>query len=128
MTWRRDADGYFFLVGRKRLMLKVAGYRFAPEEVEARLKEHTAVAEACVVGAPDELAGEAVWAFVVLAAAVDDAALRRHCAEKLPAYKVPRRLVYLDELPKSPAGKLRRAELQERARRLAETADCVREA
>ena len=126
---RRDADGYFFHVGRKRLMLKVAGYRFAPEEVEGRLKEHTSVAEACVVGAPDELAGEAVWAFVVLAAPVDDAALRRHCAEKLPAYKVPRRIVRLDELPKSSAGKLRRAELQQMAHRLAEApADCVREA
>ena len=125
---RRDADGYFFLVGRKRLMLKVAGYRFAPEEVEEHLKEHPAVAEACVVGAPDELTGEAVWAFVVLSSPADDAALRRHCAEQLPGYKVPRRLVHLDELPKSPAGKLRRAELQEKARRLAETADCVREA
>ena len=126
---RRDADGYFFLVGRKRLMLKVAGYRFAPEEVEGRLKEHPAVAEVCVVGAPDDLTGEAVWAFVVLAAPVDDAALRRHCAESLPAYKVPRRLVHLDELPRSSAGKLRRAELQETARRLAEAAaHCGREA
>jgi long-chain acyl-CoA synthetase len=125
---RRDADGYFFLVGRKRLMLKVAGYRFAPEEVEGRLKGHPAIAEACVVGVPDELTGEAVWAFVVAGAPVDDAALRRHCAESLPAYKVPRRLVRLDELPKSSAGKLRRAELQEMARRLAEAADCAREA
>jgi long-chain acyl-CoA synthetase len=115
----RDADGYFFIAGRKRAMLKVSGHRFSPEEVEHRLSQHPAVDEACVVGAPDPVSGEVAWAFVVLKAAVDSVALRRFCAETLPTFKVPKNVVTFDALPRSPAGKVRRAELEEYARKAA---------
>lgn len=113
---RRDADGYFFVVGRTRTMLKVSGHRFSPEEVEERLGQHPAVTEACVVGVPDPVTGEAASAFVVLGMAVDPAALRRFCAEALPSYKVPKNVVAIDALPRSAAGKVRRAELEKQAR------------
>jgi acyl-CoA synthetase (AMP-forming)/AMP-acid ligase II len=112
---RRDADGYYFVVGRRRSMLKVSGHRFAPEEVEQRVEQHPAVREVCVVGASHPVTGQAPWAFVALDAAVDEAALRKFCAETLPTFKVPRAIVVVDQLPRSEAGKIRRAELEQRA-------------
>lgn len=112
---RRDRDGYFFVVGRSRGMLKVSGHRFAPEEVEERVEQHPAVREACVVGASHPVTGQIPWAFVALDAAVDGATLRKFCAETLPIFKVPRNIVVVDQLPRSEAGKIRRAELEQRA-------------
>jgi acyl-CoA synthetase (AMP-forming)/AMP-acid ligase II len=117
---RRDADGYFFVEGRKRVMLKVRGHRFSPVDVEDRLTQHPAVAEACVVGVPDPVSGEAVCAFVVVDQPVDALELRRFCAEALPTFKVPRQITMLDSLPHSPAGKVRRVELEKRARQSAD--------
>ena len=114
---RRDEDGFFFIVGRRRTMLKVSGHRYSPTEVEERLAQHPGVREACVVGAPNALTGEAPWAFVVVDATVEPSTLRRYCAEALPPFKVPRAVVVLDALPRSVAGKVRRAELEEQAHR-----------
>jgi acyl-CoA synthetase (AMP-forming)/AMP-acid ligase II len=114
---RRDEDGFFFIVGRKRTMLKVSGHRFSPTEVEERLAQHPAVREACVVSAPDTVTGEAAWAFVVMDAPIEPSTLRRFCAAALPPFKVPRAVVRLDTLPRSVAGKIRRAELEDQARR-----------
>jgi long-chain acyl-CoA synthetase len=114
---RRDEDGFFFIVGRKRTMLKVSGHRFSPTEVEERLAQHPDVREVCVVGAPNAVTGEAPWAFVVMDTSVEPSALRRFCAEALPRFKVPSTVVALDALPRNIAGKVCRGELEEQARR-----------
>jgi long-chain acyl-CoA synthetase len=115
---RRDSDGVFFLAGRVRTMLKISGHRFSPEEVEERLLQHQAVREACAVAAPDEVMGQSLAAFIVLDAPVDVSTLRRFCAEKLASFKVPKSFVVLSALPRSGAGKVLRAELEERAKNI----------
>ncbi len=115
-----DEDGFLVIVDRKKDMIIVSGFNVYPAEVEAVLAGHPGVAEAAVVGAPDEKAGEVPWAFVVRAdPALDERSLARHAAERLTAYKRPRRYVFLDELPKSPVGKILRRRLREQARRMA---------
>lgn len=115
---RRDEDGFFFLVGRAREMIKIGGNRVSPVEIEHVVAAHPAVAEAVVVGAPDVLQGEVPVAFVVprAGAAVVEGDVRRFCREALVAYKVPVRVVTVEALPKNAAGKPLRAELAARAR------------
>jgi acyl-CoA synthetase (AMP-forming)/AMP-acid ligase II len=115
---RRDADGFFFLVGRAREIIKIGGNRVSPMEIEHVVAGHPAVAEAVVVGAPDPLQGEVAVAFVVpkAGAVVGEDDLRRFCRESLAAYKVPARVVTLEALPKNAAGKPLRAELAARAK------------
>ncbi len=115
-----DEDGFLVIADRKKDMIIVSGFNVYPAEVEAVLAEHPGVAEAAVVGAPDEKAGEVPWAFVVRRdPALDEAALKAHVAARLTAYKRPKRYVFVDELPKSPVGKVLRRHLREEARRLA---------
>jgi acyl-coenzyme A synthetase/AMP-(fatty) acid ligase len=115
---RRDEDGFFFLVGRAREIIKVGGNRVSPMEIEHVVAGHPAVAEAVVVGAPDPLQGEVPVAFLVprkdAVIVADD--VRRYCRERLPPYKVPARVETLDALPKNAAGKPLRAELAARAK------------
>jgi len=115
---RRDADGFFFLVGRAREIIKIAGNRVSPMEIEHVVAGHPAVAEAVVVGAPDALQGEVAVAFVVpkAGAVIVEEDVRRFCRETLALYKVPARVVPLDALPKNSAGKPLRAELAARAK------------
>jgi acyl-CoA synthetase (AMP-forming)/AMP-acid ligase II len=112
----RDADGFFFHVGRSREILKIGGHRVSPVEIEHALERHPGVAEAAVVGRKSELAGESPTAFVVRrsGSAVSDLELRRFCRELLPAYKVPGTIVFVAALPRNQAGKLLRAEVAER--------------
>ena len=119
---RRDADGYFFLVGRAKEILKIGGYRVSPVEIEDTLRSHPAVAEAAVVGAPDPIQGEVAVAFVVLApgAAASEDALRRLCKERLATYKVPSRVVTVDALPRNSSGKPLKAQLLDAAREAAQ--------
>lgn len=105
---RRDAAGRFWLVGRKKDMLKVGGHRVAAREIEDAILEHPAVSEAAVIGLPDELLGDRLVAFVVLrgGAALDAAGLGGFLKDRMPAYKIPARIDFRDELPKSAAGKV----------------------
>ncbi|MBU8899960.1 acyl--CoA ligase [Corallococcus sp. M34] len=115
LAWK-DADGFFFLVGRAKEILKIGGHRVSPAELEHALARHPAVLEVAVVGVPDELGGEAALAAVVLRpdAAVKEDDLRRFCRESLPAHKVPRHVVFSDALPRGPNGKVLKAELRTR--------------
>lgn len=114
-TW--DADGFITLVGRARAMLKLAGHRVAPAELERALQTHAAVRDVAVVGAPDALEGEVAVAFVVTASPADEATLLRHCRTLLPAHRIPRRVLFVDELPRTSVGKVKLAELQALAQR-----------
>jgi acyl-CoA synthetase (AMP-forming)/AMP-acid ligase II len=114
---RRDEDGYLFIAGRAKEMVKVGGFRVSPLEIENLVLEHPAVKEAAVVGVPDPLQGEVVVAFVVPrpAAPFDAQGLRRFCRERLPAYKVPARVEVVEAIPRNPSGKPLKAELAARA-------------
>jgi long-chain acyl-CoA synthetase len=109
-----DADGYLFIVDRKKDLIKTSGYQVWPREVEEVLAAHAAVAEVGVAGVPDEAKGEAVKAWVVLRAdaTVSEADLRAFCRERLAPYKVPGRVEFRTELPKTMVGKVLRRVLQ----------------
>jgi long-chain acyl-CoA synthetase len=112
-----DADGWFYIVDRKKDQINAAGYKVWPREVEDVLYEHPAVREAAVVGAPDAYRGETVLAYVSLkpGQAAEPAELVAFCRERLAAYKYPRAIEVVDELPKTATGKILRRELRERA-------------
>jgi acyl-coenzyme A synthetase/AMP-(fatty) acid ligase len=115
----RDADGYFWFVGRADDVILSSAYRIGPFEVESALLEHPAVAEAAVVGVPDEIRGQIVGAFVVLAAGHepgDDLVvdLQNHVKATTAPYKYPRRIEFTAELPKTVSGKIRRVDLRNR--------------
>ena len=116
---RADEDGYIWYEGRADDVIIAAGYRIGPFEVESACLEHDAVAEAAAVASPDERRGNVVKAFIVLAAGrepsdalVED--IQRHVRERLSAYAYPRRIEFVDELPKTLTGKIRRIELRQR--------------
>ena len=114
----RDADGYFWFIGRKDDVIKSSGYRIGPFEVESALLEHPVVLEAAVVGQPDPLRGQIVKACVVLRPgieAVDElkTELQAHCKKLIAAYKYPREVEFVRELPKTTSGKTRRVELRQ---------------
>jgi long-chain acyl-CoA synthetase len=108
-----DADGYVYLVDRKKDLIKPSGFQVWPREVEEVIAAHPAVAEVSVAGVPDPLQGEAVKAWVVLRAGetLEPEALQAFCRERLAAYKVPRRVEIRETLPKSGVGKVLRREL-----------------
>ncbi|WP_353810225.1 acetate--CoA ligase [Agromyces sp. SYSU T00194] len=116
---RRDADGYFWFVGRGDDVIKSSGHLIGPFEVESALLEHEAVAEAAVIGLPDEVAGELVTAFVELQAGVEASdALRREligfARRRLGAAVAPRRIEFTAALPKTRSGKILRRLLKAR--------------
>ena len=105
---RMDEDGYFFIVDRKKDMILRGGYNVYPREIEELLFEHPAVSEAAVVGLPDERLGEEVGAAIALKPGAEATAdeLRDYLEQRLAAYKYPRRIWFVDELPKGPTGKI----------------------
>jgi long-chain acyl-CoA synthetase len=109
-----DEDGYFFIVDRKKDMIIRGGYNVYPREVEEVLYEHPAIAEAAVVGVPDDSMGEEVGAAVVLKEGeeLDEGELRDFVKEQVANYKYPRRIWFLDELPKGPTGKILKREIE----------------
>ncbi|MGY1686657.1 AMP-binding protein [Geodermatophilus sp. SYSU D00867] len=109
-----DPQGWVFIVDRKKDMINASGYKVWPREVEDVLAEHPAVRESAVVGVPDEKRGETVKAFVSLrpGASTTPEELIAHCRERMAAYKYPRSVVVLDELPKTVTGKILRRELR----------------
>ena len=109
-----EEGGYIRIVDRKKDMILVSGFNVYPNEVEDVLAAHPGNAEAAVIGVQDAATGEAVRAFVVPrnpTLTVED--VERHCRTQLTAYKVPRQIVFRDQLPKSPVGKILRASLRE---------------
>ena len=111
-----DEDGYFNIVDRKKDMILVSGFNVYPNEVEAVLSEHPGVAEVCVLGAPDPLCGEAVVAFIVRKdPSLTPEQVRQHAKLQLTNYKVPRTIVFREDLPKSNVGKVLRKDLKDAA-------------
>ena len=109
-----DERGYFRIVDRKKDMILVSGFNVFPNEIEAVLAQHEGVLEAACVGVPNEHSGEAVKAFVVARPGFELAAeqIREYCRSQLTAYKVPKHIAFIDELPKSNVGKVLRRELR----------------
>jgi acyl-CoA synthetase (AMP-forming)/AMP-acid ligase II len=107
-----DARGYLTLRDRSKDVVISGGSNIYPREVEEVLITHPDVAEACVVGAPDEEWGEVVVAFIVGTAAEAD--LNAHLLERIARFKRPKRYLFIDELPKNSYGKVLKRELRER--------------
>ncbi len=109
-----DADGYFFIVDRKKDLIIRGGYNVYPREVEEVIYEHPAVREAAVVGVPHDELGEEVGAAVALkeGETVSEDELRAHVKEQVAAYKYPRVVWFVDELPKGPTGKILKREIE----------------
>jgi long-chain acyl-CoA synthetase len=113
-----DADGYVFIVDRKKDLIKTSGNQVWPREIEEVIASHPSVAEVGVAGVPDATKGEAVRAWVVLRAGqtVTEADLRAFCRDKLAPYKVPAKVEFRTELPKTMVGKVLRRALRDDAR------------
>jgi benzoate-CoA ligase family protein len=111
----RSADDHWTFLGRNNDMIKAGGIWVSPAEVESALIEHDSVLEVAVVGARDEQGLETVVAFVVPAAGAtpDAEVLEQHCRARMPAFKRPRQVIVVDELPKTATGKIKRFELRE---------------
>lgn len=110
----RDRDGYLFLAGRADDMIIRGGENVYPVEIEDVIAEHPAVLEVAVIGEPDSYWGEVVTAVICLrpGASLDYDGLVAHCTGRLAKYKIPHRLVVVDDLPKNPTGKVKKAQLR----------------
>jgi len=109
-----DEEGYIYIVSRKSELIKSGAHRIAPREVEEAILEHPSVFEAAVVGKPDELLGESIWAFVVLKDGHECGAseLLRLCSSSLPPFKLPKKFCFVPGLPRTESGKIKREELK----------------
>ena len=110
---RRDQDGYFWIIGRMDDVIKVSGYRLGTAEVESALVSHPTVAEAAVVGVPDELKGHAIHAFCILNAGVEGTEalakeLKDHVRHEVGPIAIPAKIEFVPTLPKTRSGKIMR--------------------
>jgi acetyl-CoA synthetase len=117
MAWR-DEDGYYWFVGRADDLIKTSGYRVGPFEVESALMEHPAVMECAITAVPDPVRGQAIKATIILARGYTAStelvkALQDHVKKVTAPYKYPRIIEFVDELPKTISGKIRRVEIRE---------------
>ncbi len=115
---RIDEDGFFYIEGRSKDMIKYKGYKILPVEVEYKLVEHSAILEAGVVAAPDPNIGETIKAFVVLKEEyrgndISERDIIEWCKERMAGYKYPRIVEFIDELPRTPVRKIDRKKLRE---------------
>jgi fatty-acyl-CoA synthase len=112
---RTDADGYFFISDRLKRMINAAGFKVWPAEVEAAMYQHPAIKECCIIASPDERRGETVKAVVVLkpGAAASAEEIMAWARGRMAAYKVPRKVSFMDALPRTASGKLMWRALQE---------------
>ena len=120
VAWR-DEDGYYWFVGRADDVIKSSGYRIGPFEVESALMTHPAVVECAITGVPDEICGQVVKATIILAKDYKDKAdeklvkeLQDHVKKVTAPYKYPRVIEFVDELPKTISGKIRRVEIRQK--------------
>jgi len=111
---RADEDGELFILGRKKEMIIAKGQNIYPSDIEGVLYTHPKVAEAAVVGIPDELRGEVVRAIISLKAGetATEQEIKRFCLERLANYKVPKQVIFLDSLPKTATGKICKEDLK----------------
>ncbi|MBA7505599.1 Long-chain-fatty-acid--CoA ligase [subsurface metagenome] len=111
---RVDEDGYLFLSGRKKETIIVKGQNIYPSDIEDVLYTHPKVAEAAVVGIPDELRGEVVRAVISLkeGEVTTEEEIRRFCRKHMADYKVPKQVIFIDSLPKTATGKIRKEDLR----------------
>ena len=109
---RRDEEGFFYIAGRRKEMFISGGVNVYPAEIEAELVSHPAVSDAAVIAVADETWGEAGVAFVVGDVAPDE--LSQYLSSRIAKYKVPRRFVFLDALPRTPYGKVVKEELRKK--------------
>ncbi len=111
---RMDADGFVYLLDRKKDVVITGGENVYTSEVEAALYQHPGVNEAAVVGVPDDVYGEALLAVIVPApgARLDREEIVAHCRTRIGGYKIPRRMVFVDEMPKSAMGKILKTEIR----------------
>lgn len=119
VAWR-DEDGYYWFIGRTDDVIKSSGYRIGPFEVESALMTHPAVIECAITGVPDEIRGQVVKATIVLAPAYRDKKgpdlikeIQNHVKRTTAPYKYPRVVEFVDELPKTISGKIRRVEIRD---------------
>ena len=115
----RDKDGYFTFIGRNDDVIKSAGYRIGPFEVESALMKHPYIVECAVTGAHDEMRGQVIKATVVLAKEYKDQAgeklvreIKKFVKSITASYKTPRIIEFVDELPKTISGKIKRAQIR----------------
>lgn len=110
----RDADGFIYIVDRVKEMIITGGYNIYPSEVERVIADHPAVQIVAVGGSPDEAKGELAHAYVVLrpSSTVDAETLIAHCRSRLAAYKVPKAIHFVRDLPKTSTGKIIRRALR----------------
>lgn len=120
MAWR-DEDGYYWFIGRKDDLIKSSGYRIGPFEVESALMTHPAVVECAITGVPDDTRGQVVKATIILASEYKDKAnkslikeIQDHVKKITAPYKYPRIIEFVDELPKTISGKIKRAEIRKK--------------
>jgi acyl-CoA synthetase (AMP-forming)/AMP-acid ligase II len=114
---RLDSDGFIFIVERERDMIKSGGNRLSAKEVEDVIAELSEVIEVAVLGAPHDLLGEAVKAFVVPTrdGALASRDVEAHCRRRLPAFKVPQEITFLEAMPHNGSGKILKQELKRMA-------------
>ncbi len=112
--FKRDRDGFLYFVSRKNDMIKTRGERVSPLEVENFIMQLDGVAEAVVIGVPDDILGEVVKAFVVLSPASEqtDRSILKYCSETMENYMVPKYLEIMEALPKTPNGKINKKQLK----------------
>ena len=103
-----DSDGFLFLKSRKDDLINVTGEKFVPEEVELVIKEISEISEAAVIGIPNELFGQLPIAFVEKNNEITSSFILNHCIQKLERYKIPTKIIFLDEIPKTDSGKIKR--------------------
>jgi long-chain acyl-CoA synthetase len=110
-----DEDGYLTIVDRKKDMIIAGGYNIYPVELDDVLMGHPKILEACTIGIPHEYRGETVKAFIVpkQGETLTEEAVTAYCKENLAAYKVPKIIEFIDELPKSAVGKILRRKLKD---------------
>ncbi|HEB50643.1 MAG TPA: AMP-dependent synthetase [Desulfobulbus sp.] len=111
---RQDDEGFFYIVSRKSDIIKSGSHRIGPKEIEDTIAGHPAVHEVAVVGIPDDILDERIRACVVLhhGASCSEKELLKHCRIELPAYKVPQEVVFLEQLPKTATGKVKKSALK----------------
>lgn len=110
-----DEDGYFWITGRKKNMIDVSGLKVYPREVEELIMEHPAIQEVAIIGAPHQIRGEQVMAFIALKddETASEEEIIEFCKGRIARFKIPRKVMFIDELPKSAIGKVLHRELRD---------------
>ena len=112
---RVDEDGYLFITGRKKETIIVKGQNIHPSDIESVLYTHPKVAEAVVIGIPDELRGEVVGAVIALkeGEVATEQEIKKFCLERIASYRVPKQVIFLDSLPRTAAGKIDKGNIRD---------------